>query len=185
MRLLKAFTLLALVGLLSAEAAACICGGPPGPERAAEGDVVFSGVLEFVKDHTSAYPHELGSGLIEYRFRVGQSWQGEPSELVSVFSDKSSCGARFEMGRKYFICAFEDNGWKGSILKTNICDCGPFEYALECRVGLSEPEVVDDQLAESAPTIVELESYVSSEDAVLARHAVRALAILKDRHKWY
>ena len=95
-----------------------------------------------------------------------------------MFSDSSSCGAHFELGKLYFVCASKQ-GARDSLLLTNRCDSGPFELALEARLGLGDPIVLDDELAESRPSESELEVMAEGADPVLARVASKVLAAIR------
>ena len=159
---------------------ACTCGGPPRMSTTENLSAVFSGVLESIVDHRDARLTDPGAGLVEYVFKVGQVWKGPQQSTISVFSDKSSCGAWFEYGKLYFVCVHE-RGVQGSILRTDLCMSGPFERALVARVMLADPVVVDAELAQGRPDISQLERLVNSIDLGLAREAVVALESLRSR----
>ena len=42
----------------------CTCEGPPGPERAEQTSIVFSGVLDLVVVHLQDHPHRPEAGVI-------------------------------------------------------------------------------------------------------------------------
>ena len=176
-QIILVLSLLSLV-LFGRDSGACTCGPPPPVEHINDAALVFGGILESVKEHPHADGLTPGSGLAEYCFKVGQVWSGPRLRTVSVFSDRSSCGAQFEVGRYYFVCAFEI-GKPDSPLRTGLCSSCRIELALVARLVLEEPVVIDQELAVPRPSEAELEVYANSEDWALAEQGAKALDVLR------
>lgn len=122
-------TLLMLLSLYSANAAACSCAPPGTPaEEAARATDVFMGEVIRVEDSQppdtwwtrllwrfgwGPNPAEFSSARpIHYTFRVLEPFTGTRADTVVVVSaaEGASCGYRFERGRRYVVYATEHLG---------------------------------------------------------------------------
>ena len=151
---LRAIALAGLWLLLdsSGQALACSCAMPPAglPCRLLPGDIAFVGTVSEAADVLRE-----GRAGRKFVFRIQESFSGVNGAFVDVFSDKSSCGVDFVLGKSYLVDAQKDGRGKIRVTEcsfTQPASEAPEEIAILRRIAARQPMLgIFGQLVEFRP----------------------------------
>lgn len=173
MNLIKALVLTLCLAGTTRPARACSCAGTPLSDRDAAAEdfgaaqAVFTG--EVISAKTLIDANESGRGLTEFNFKIIQSFKGDKSSTVTVFSsmENTDCASGMKVGDRLFVYAFEG---KDGRLYVAPCDrTTSLESAgADLRFALGQPATAQDRVPADERFRLDLEPELKTIGATLS-----------------
>lgn len=173
MKLIKVLVLALCLASTTRTARACSCAGTPLSERDAAAEdfdaaqSVFTG--EVISTKNLMDTNESGRGPTEFTFKIIQSFKGDKSSAVPVFSsmEHTDCAFGLKVGDRLFVYAFEG---KDGRLHVAPCDrTSSLESAgADLRFALGQPATAEDRVPADERFRLDLEPELKTTGATLS-----------------